>query len=65
MRPVIRPRHRGPFVIEGDVEIRDFDGNVIDTAGRSRILLCRCGHSKSRPLCDGSHNRVAFEDEPQ
>lgn len=25
--------------------------------------FCRCGHSKNKPYCDGSHSRVGFEAE--
>jgi CDGSH iron-sulfur domain-containing protein 3 len=27
----------------------------------SPFYLCRCGHSKNRPLCDGSHMAAKFE----
>lgn len=57
----ITPRPRGPLVVEGDVEIVGLDGKPMDLGGRTRVMLCRCGASKSRPLCDGSHNRTAFE----
>lgn len=60
----IRCRSRGPLVVEGDLgllELTGLDGSPIDLTGRSRVLLCRCGASASRPLCDGSHNRVPFE----
>jgi CDGSH-type Zn-finger protein len=62
----ISARPRGPLVIEGDIELTDMQGNRVDVSGRKKILLCRCGASRTRPLCDGSHNRIGFEapDEP-
>ncbi len=60
----ITPRARGPLVVEGSIELFDLDGHRIDLAGRTKVALCRCGQSSTRPLCDGSHNRVAFEAPP-
>ena len=38
----IRPN--GPYLIEGDVELLDVNGNKVDTTGRGpRFALCRCG----------------------
>ena len=45
----------GTLVVRGDVEIRDLDGDVVETA--HTVALCRCGRSAVKPLCDGSHNR--------
>ncbi len=28
---------------------------------KSPCFLCRCGHSKNKPLCDGSHLQARFE----
>jgi CDGSH-type Zn-finger protein len=28
---------------------------------KSPCYLCRCGHSKNKPLCDGSHMAAKFE----
>ena len=50
----------GALRVEGDFEIVDPEGRVIDTRGRSSLALCRCGASKSKPFCDGSHGTVNF-----
>ncbi|MCK8141875.1 CDGSH iron-sulfur domain-containing protein [Flavobacterium sp. I-SCBP12n] len=50
----------GSIKIEGDFEITDADGNVYGLEGRTALGLCRCGLSKNKPFCDGSH-RNAFE----
>jgi CDGSH-type Zn-finger protein len=31
-------------------------------ASRERYTLCRCGASKNKPFCDGSHWHVDFRD---
>ncbi len=31
-------------------------GNTYDLGGREIVGLCRCGLSKNKPFCDGSHN---------
>ena len=46
----------GSLRIESDFEIVDKNGNVYDLAGREALSLCRCGLSKNKPFCDGSHN---------
>ena len=46
----------GSTRVEGEFEIVDRNGNVYDLAGRTVISLCRCGLSKNKPFCDGSHN---------
>ena len=46
----------GPLRIESDFEIVDKNGIVYDLAGREVLSLCRCGLSKNKTFCDGSHN---------
>jgi CDGSH-type Zn-finger protein/uncharacterized Fe-S cluster protein YjdI len=46
-------REAGPYAVRGDLRI---DG----VAGNYRATLCRCGASKNKPYCDGSHHEVAF-----
>ena len=45
----------GSMKVEGDFTIVDREGNTYDLAGREVVGLCRCGLSKNKPFCDGSH----------
>lgn len=54
----VTPRADGPVLVEGPVQLTAPDGTVTTT---QRIFLCRCGHSASKPTCDGSHKRAGFE----
>jgi CDGSH-type Zn-finger protein len=55
----IRIRDNGPYVLSGDFELTDPDGNRYPTSGS--FELCRCGHSSNKPFCDGTHARIGFE----
>jgi CDGSH-type Zn-finger protein len=55
----IRPN--GPYLVEGEVELMDVNGNKIDTTGKPRIALCRCGASVTKPFCDGTHSKIGFQ----
>lgn len=57
--------NNGSLRIEGDFEIVDQQGRAFGLAGRTAITLCRCGHSKNKPFCDGSHRAAGFQDEVQ
>jgi CDGSH-type Zn-finger protein len=59
MTTTITPYRDGPLLIRGDYEILDQDGRPIDP-GRDVVALCRCGKSRVRPFCDGSHKLVDF-----
>jgi CDGSH-type Zn-finger protein len=50
----------GPFLVRGPVELLDQDGNTIVT-DRDTVALCRCGKSRLRPFCDGTHKLVRFQ----
>ena len=55
----ITPYRDGPLLIRGAFKIVDQDGNEIDP-GREVVALCRCGKSRLRPFCDGTHKVVRF-----
>lgn len=50
----------GPLWVTGGVPVDRADGADLQT--RNRMTLCRCGASKFKPLCDGSHAEVGFTD---
>lgn len=54
----ITPRDNGPYFVVGHVKLVDIDGNPITYEGR--LALCRCGHSETKPICDGSHREKGF-----
>jgi CDGSH-type Zn-finger protein len=56
-------KNNGSIRIEGDFELFDINGGKFDLAGRTAISLCRCGTSKDKPFCDGSHREVGFQSE--
>jgi CDGSH-type Zn-finger protein len=55
----ITPYRDGPLLVRGPFRLVDQDGNEIE-AGRETVALCRCGKSRLRPFCDGSHKVVRF-----
>ena len=56
----IVPYQDGPYLVRGPVTLRDQDGRGIDP-GRRTIALCRCGKSRMRPFCDGTHQLIRFK----
>ena len=55
----ITPYRDGPYLVRGSFEVLDQDGNEIPL-GRRTIALCRCGKSRVRPFCDGTHKLTGF-----
>jgi CDGSH-type Zn-finger protein len=63
----------GPYLVTGSVPLAK-QTIVANAAGESeqwqegdslpaqaQYALCRCGHSKNKPFCDGTHNKVGFD----
>lgn len=59
--PKIIVTEDGPYDVEGGVELKDPDGNSPES--KEHFTLCRCGGSKNKPFCDGSHWDIGFKDE--
>jgi CDGSH-type Zn-finger protein len=49
----------GPLMVSGEFKVLDAEGKIIET--KKKAFLCRCGSSKNKPFCDGSHNTNGFE----
>jgi CDGSH-type Zn-finger protein len=51
----------GPLLVQGPAALQTADGSAVDHQRRV-IALCRCGRSRLKPLCDGSHRLSNFRD---
>ncbi len=59
---LIEARDGGPLVAKGVDRLTGGAGEPIQT--RPTMALCRCGASKNKPFCDGSHSEIGFESRP-
>lgn len=57
---VIVPYQDGPYLVRGPVVLSDQHGETIQ-ASRRTVALCRCGKSRMRPFCDGTHQLLHFK----
>jgi CDGSH-type Zn-finger protein len=71
--PKIKVSKNGPYLVSGGIPLTQ-QVSVPDVAGdpcewrtdkeypsRKKYALCRCGESKTRPFCDGTHTKVDFD----
>ena len=56
----IKALKNGPYEVKGGVDLVDSDGQPKPQA-EDPIYLCRCGHSATKPFCDGSHKKAGFQ----
>jgi CDGSH-type Zn-finger protein len=56
----IQRTENGPYQLEGPLEICGGTGHIVLRC--DAVRLCRCGHSKSKPVCDNSHVVANFKD---
>jgi len=58
---VIKMRAHGPLLVEGPFTLLDSHGTPFKlNPEKPAIALCRCGHSKNKPFCDGAHKGCSF-----
>jgi len=53
----IVPQPNGPLECKGPLIVQGADGR---TSASEETWLCRCGHSQSKPFCDGTHEKIGF-----
>jgi len=58
--PMVTVTDSAPYAITGGVELMNTEFG--DGASTEHYTLCRCGASKNKPFCDGSHWAVGFTD---
>jgi CDGSH-type Zn-finger protein len=63
----------GPYIVEGSIPlfeqvlVTDEGGHTIELVDKKdhplneTYSLCRCGASKKKPYCDGTHNQIKFD----
>ena len=56
--PVIKAAPNGPLIAEGIPDLTLPDGTKAHP--KDKLFLCRCGASKNKPFCDGSHKDAGF-----
>jgi CDGSH-type Zn-finger protein/truncated hemoglobin YjbI len=60
LRADIRAMTNGPYLVTNARVLLDWLGQPLPV--RPQLALCRCGGSKIKPLCDGSHAAIGFTD---
>jgi CDGSH-type Zn-finger protein/uncharacterized Fe-S cluster protein YjdI len=53
------PTTDGPYAVAGSMEVCTGTGATI--ARTTGAILCRCGGSKNKPFCDGTHAVIGFK----
>lgn len=69
----IKVSQNGPYIVSGGIPLRkqiiiaDPDGTATEWQPgtkyppQEKYALCRCGQSKNKPFCDGTHMKVGFD----
>jgi CDGSH-type Zn-finger protein/uncharacterized Fe-S cluster protein YjdI len=55
----VSPQKNGPLVVTGNLEIISGTGRTVDRV--TKVRLCRCGHSSTKPFCDNTHLKIGFQ----
>lgn len=56
----------GPVEIYGPLKVVNEKGQlVMEVEDNQPVYFCRCGASKDKPFCDGSHDDIHFNAPPK
>ncbi len=58
-KPAITISEDGPYIVQGSIELEVED----QPESKEHYALCRCGHSKNKPYCNGQHWYAKFKDD--
>ena len=66
-KPKILPLPNGPYYLLNDMQPKIVE-NLQNSEGKQLstivgVALCRCGASKNKPFCDGTHTTIGFSSE--
>ncbi len=56
----INPKKNGPFIVSNLNKFTNSRNEKIEV--KTKMALCRCGASKTKPFCDGTHASIGFTD---
>lgn len=56
---VIKVTKGGPLLVAGEFKLVLSSG---EEKTMDKAALCRCGASKNKPFCDGSHTKIHFDE---
>ena len=60
-QPMVTVTKDGPYAVTGGIEL--LDQPMGKGASPEHYALCRCGGSKNKPFCDGTHWHIGFSDD--
>jgi len=63
-KTLISTSQNGPLVVKNLNSLTEANGKIFPIEKRT-VALCRCGHSKNKPFCDGTHGKVAWTSEKE
>jgi CDGSH iron-sulfur domain-containing protein 3 len=60
MTVTIKALKDGPYEVAGGAKLLDVNGKEFVENSFDPLYLCRCGQSRNKPFCDGSHTGAGF-----
>ncbi len=57
--PMVTVLKDGPYAVTGGIQVPGHEGRAEEVSEEHRTL-CRCGSSKNKPHCDGTHWSIGF-----